>query len=335
MGNSLNQPPTKGLENYRKLSVAPMMDWTDRHCRFFHRLFSPHALLYTEMVTTGALLHGNSHRFLDFDICEQPLALQLGGSNPDELAQCAKMAEQAGYQEVNLNIGCPSDRVQNGKIGACLMAEPKLVAQCVTEMNEKISIPVTIKTRIGIDDFDSEEFLFNFVETIAQAGCKVFIIHARKAILKGLSPKENRTIPPLNYERAYLLKKTFPALTIVLNGGVKTASDVKTHWQHVDGVMIGREAYHNPYCLMEIEQQCFNRDVVDRVDILKTYLPYVEQQLVLGVPLQRLTRHLLGLFAGQPNGKYWRRFLSSEHVRKKGAGPEVFLQALDSMRIDH
>ena len=314
----------------RQLSIAPMMDWTDRHCRYFHRLLSPDALLYTEMVTTGALLHGDKQRFLEFNDFEQPVALQLGGSNPDDMAACAQFAQEAGYQEVNINIGCPSDRVQNGRIGACLMSEPELVAQCVLQMRQCVDIPVTVKTRIGIDDLDSVEFLMEFVKTVSDAGCNTFIIHARKAILNGLSPKENRTIPPLNYERAYEVKKEFPSLSIVVNGGIDTVSDIQQHWQHLDGVMIGREAYHNPFFLADIEHQLFQQPLLDRKAVLDAYIQYIEKQLILGVSLQNMTRHILGLFAAQPGGKHWRRYLS-EHARHKGAGTEVLLGGLEAM----
>ncbi|MBL4744144.1 MAG: tRNA dihydrouridine(20/20a) synthase DusA [Cycloclasticus sp.] len=314
----------------RQLSVAPMMDWTDRHCRHFHRLLSPTSLLYTEMVTTGALIHGDKQRFLAFSDAEQPVALQLGGSDPADMATCAKFAEQAGYQEVNINVGCPSDRVQQGRIGACLMSEPVLVAQCVSDMREKVDIPVTVKTRIGIDDLDSAEFLLNFVETVKKADCDTFIIHARKAILSGLSPKENRTIPALNYDRAYQVKKEFPELTVIVNGGIQTLLDIQQHWQHLDGVMIGREAYHNPFFLAEIESEFFQQAGLDRVKVLHDFIPYVEQQLTQGVALQSMTRHILGLFAGQPGGKHWRRYLS-ENARRKGAGPDVLLAALEAM----
>ncbi|MBV1875318.1 MAG: tRNA dihydrouridine(20/20a) synthase DusA [Cycloclasticus sp.] len=314
----------------RQLSIAPMMDWTDRHCRYFHRLLSPNALLYTEMVTTGALLHGDKQRFLKFNDFEQPVALQLGGSNPDDMAACAQFAQEAGYQEVNINIGCPSDRVQNGRIGACLMSEPELVAQCVLQMRQCVDIPITVKTRIGIDDLDSVEFLMEFVKTVSDAGCNTFIIHARKAILNGLSPKENRTIPPLNYERAYEVKKEFPSLSIVVNGGIDTVIDIQQHWRHLDGVMIGREVYHNPFFLVDIEHQLFQQPLLDRKAVLDAYIQYVEKQLMLGVSLQNMTRHILGLFAAQPGGKHWRRYLS-EHARHKGAGTEVLLGGLEAM----
>ncbi|PCI23113.1 MAG: tRNA dihydrouridine(20/20a) synthase DusA [Piscirickettsiaceae bacterium] len=312
-------------------SVAPMMDWTDRHCRYFHRLLTPHALLYTEMVTTGALLHGDTERFLRFDEFEYPLALQLGGSNPKDMAHCARLAQLAGFKEININVGCPSDRVQSGRFGACLMSEPELVANCVTEMLSEVDIPVTIKTRIGIDDQESAEFLLDFISRVAKAGCKTFIIHARKAILSGLSPKENRTIPPLNYDRAYLVKQEFPELSVIINGGVKTVAAIQQHWDQLDGVMIGREAYHNPYFLAEVEQQLFAEPIKTRTQLLQQYIPYVEEQLNLGEPLQRISRHILGLFAGQPSGKYWRRYLS-ENARLKNSGPEVLLAALAAMQ---
>jgi len=319
------------LDPIGTLSVAPMMDWTDRHCRYFHRLLSPSALLYTEMLTTGALLHGDRQRLLSFDNAEQPLVLQLGGSNPEAMAACALFAQQAGYQAVNINVGCPSDRVQNGRIGACLMSEPKLVAECVAKMRERVDIPITVKTRIGIDNHDSVEFLMNFIGIIAEAGCKTFIIHARKAILNGLSPKENRTIPPLNYQRAYQVKDMFPDLSIVVNGGIQAVNEIPQHWEQLDGVMIGRAAYHNPFLLADIEHQLFSQPLLDREKVLFDFIPYVEKQLVMGVSLQSMTRHILGLFAGQPGGKYWRRYLS-EHARIKGAGPEVLLKALQAMR---
>jgi tRNA-dihydrouridine synthase A len=318
----------------RQLSVAPMMDWTDRHCRYFHRLISPNALLYTEMVTTGAVLHGDRERFLAFNAAEQPLALQLGGSNPSDMAQCAEYAQKAGFKEVNLNIGCPSDRVQNGRIGACLMSEPKVVAECVSAMREKVGIPVTVKTRIGIDDSDSLDFLLNFIGTVSDAGCETFIIHARKAILSGLSPKENRTIPPLNYRRAYRIKSEFPQLEVIVNGGIKTVDDIQEHLAHLDGVMIGREAYHNPIFLADIEHRLFQQPLLDREEVLDKFIPYVENQLSLGVSLQSMTRHILGLFAGQPGGKHWRRYLS-ENARAKNAGPEVLTAALNAMRPYH
>jgi len=314
----------------KHLSIAPMMDWTDRHCRYFHRILSPHAVLYTEMVTTGALLYGDKERFLAYNPEEHPLVLQLGGSAPEDMAKCAALAAEVGFKEININVGCPSDRVQNGRIGACLMLEPKLVAQCVSYMRDKVDIPITVKTRIGIDDNDSFEFLCEFVETVEEAGCNTFVIHARKAILSGLSPKENRTIPPLNYGRAYELKKKFPQLAIVINGGIQTVGDIQQHWEQVDGVMIGREAYNNPYFLAKIEHELYQQQLLSREEVLNKFLPYVEAQLNLGVRLQSITRHILGLFAGQPGGKHWRRYLS-ENARHDGAGTDVLLAALDAM----
>ena len=321
----------KKISPVHALSVAPMMDWTDRHCRYFHRILSPSSLLYTEMVTTGALVYGDRQRFLLRDDFEQDVALQLGGSDSVAMAESAKFAQDAGFQQVNINVGCPSDRVQNGRIGACLMSEPDLVAQCVAEMNERVDIPVTVKTRIGIDDKDSFDFLLDFVGAVSVAGCDEFIIHARKAILKGLSPKENRTIPPLNYERVYRLKEEFPSLRITINGGINSVDGVKQHLALLDGVMIGREAYHNPFFLAHIERQIFNKPSVTRVEVLEHFMPYIERQLTLGVSLQNMTRHILGLFAGQPGGKHWRRYLS-EHARLKNSGPEVVLAALDAMK---
>jgi len=307
-----------------------MLDWTDRHCRFFLRLISKQALLYTEMVTTGALLHGDRQRFLQFDPSEHPLALQLGGSDPAGLAACAKMAEDFGYDEVNLNVGCPSDRVQNGSFGACLMAEPELVAECVGAMRKAVSIPVTVKSRIGIDDRDSYEELIKFIGTVAEAGCDTFIVHARKAWLKGLSPKQNREVPPLRYDAVYRLKQDFPTLQIVLNGGITTldqAEDVLGNG--VDGVMVGREAYHNPYILAEVDRRLFgaSAEVITRAEIIEKLLPYIEQQRAEGVRLHSITRHILGLFHGEPGARSWRRHLS-EHAVKYDADASVVREAL-------
>lgn len=307
-----------------RFCVAPMLDWTDRHERYFLRLLSRHARLYTEMVTTGALLHGDVKRHLQFDIAEHPLALQLGGSDPAALAHCAALAEQWGYDEVNLNIGCPSDRVQSGKFGACLMAEPDLVADCVDAMQATTSLPVTIKSRIGIDDLDSDEFLQRFVETVAAAGCRTFIIHARIAVLQGLSPKQNRDVPPLNYARVQRIKQRYPALEIIINGGITTLTQTRTLLDGttgapaLDGVMMGREAYHNPYVLAQVDQQLFadNTPIPSRADIMAAYLPYVEEQLAQGTPLQHMTRHILGLFKGQNGGRLFRRHLSENAFRK-------------------
>jgi tRNA-dihydrouridine synthase A len=300
------------------LSVAPMMDWTDRHCRYFLRLFNRHAHLYTEMVTTGALLYGDRHRFLRFDNQEQPVILQLGGANPQELAQCSKFAEDYGYYAVNLNVGCPSDRVQKNKIGACLMAEPELVAECISAMQAAVQIPVTIKHRIGIDNLDSYEHLYKFVETVAQTGCQTFIVHARIAILQGLSPKENREVPPLRYDDVYQLKRDFPHLDIHINGGIKTVDEISQHWQHLDGVMMGREAYHNPYILANA-LSLWSEEAPTAHQILESYYPFMEQELASGVPLMQMTRHILGLFQGMAGARKWRQHLSTyAHQRHQG-----------------
>lgn len=312
-----------------RLSVAPMLDWTDRHCRYFHRLLSQQTLLYTEMVTTGAIIHGKGD-FLAYSEQEHPIALQLGGSNAADLATCAKLAQERGYDEVNLNVGCPSDRVQNGRFGACLMAEPQLVADCVAAMKDVVDIPVTVKTRIGIDDHDSYEFLTDFISTVSEkGGCEQFTIHARKAWLSGLSPKENREIPPLDYERAYQLKRDFPHLVLALNGGIKTLAESKEHLQHLDGVMIGREAYQSPYILAEVDQQIFGLDqpVKKRTQVVEEMLPYIEKELAAGASLGHITRHMLGLFQSMPGARQWRRYIS-ENAHKKGSGIEVVEAAL-------
>ncbi|MEZ8367600.1 tRNA dihydrouridine(20/20a) synthase DusA [Vibrio cyclitrophicus] len=312
-----------------RLSVAPMLDWTDRHCRYFHRLLSKQTLLYTEMVTTGAILHGKGD-FLEYNEQEHPLALQLGGSNPVDLAACAKLAGERGYDEVNLNVGCPSDRVQNGRFGACLMAEPELVADCVSAMKEVTDIPITVKTRIGIDDQDSYEFLTKFVSTVSEkGGCEQFTIHARKAWLSGLSPKENREIPPLDYDRAYQIKKDFSDLVIAVNGGVTTLEQTKEHLQHLDGVMIGREAYHSPFILAEVDQQIFGLDtpIKKRSQVVEDMYPYIERELSNGASLGHISRHMLGLFQSMPGARQWRRYIS-ENAHKKGAGIEVMQTAL-------
>ncbi|MGJ0484999.1 MAG: tRNA dihydrouridine(20/20a) synthase DusA [Methylomicrobium sp.] len=311
-------------------SVAPMLDWTDRHCRFFHRLISQQATLYTEMLTTGALLYGDRQRFLQFDPSEHPLALQLGGSDPADLAACAKIAEDFGYDEVNLNVGCPSDRVQNGRFGACLMAEPALVAECVAAMQDAVTIPVTVKSRIGIDDRDSYEELVHFIGTVAGAGCKAFIVHARKAWLKGLSPKQNREVPPLRYDTVYRLKRDFPQLRIVLNGGITTLEQAEETLQHgVDGVMMGREAYHNPYILTEVDRRLYGSqaNTIPRAEIVDKLSHYIEDQLAQGVRLHSITRHILGLFHGEPGARSWRRHLSEQGV-KYGADASVVREAL-------
>ena len=303
----------ENTKNFR-ISVAPMMDWTTRDYRFFARLFNPNIVLYTEMVTTGAIIHGDAKRHLDFNSQEHPLVLQLGGSNPQDLATCTKMAEDWGYNEVNLNIGCPSDRVQNNKIGACLMAEPNLVAECIDQMQKTVSIPVTVKHRIGIDDMQSYDEMLHFVDTIAATGCTHFVVHARIAILQGLSPKENREVPPLRYEDVYRLKRERPNLTIEINGGIKTFEETQQHLQYVDGVMIGREAYHNPYLLAEFGQ-FWNLDLPDRFNIMQQMMPYIEKRLAEGAPLSIITRHILGLFQNLPGARKWRQALSGGNAK--------------------
>ncbi|OUY08667.1 tRNA dihydrouridine(20/20a) synthase DusA [Acinetobacter populi] len=297
-----------------RISVAPMMDWTTRDYRFFARLFNPHIVLYTEMVTTGAILYGDAKRHLDFNVQEHPIVLQLGGSNPQELAQCTKIAEDWGYDEVNLNVGCPSDRVQNNKIGACLMAEADLVAECIAAMQNAVNIPVTIKHRIGIDDMQSYEEMLSFVDTVAATGCRHFVVHARIAILQGLSPKENREVPPLRYEDVYRLKQDRPHLTIEINGGIKTVAETQGHLQHVDGVMIGREAYHNPYLLADLGK-LWNLKSPDRFEIMQQMLPYIEQRLNEGAPMSILSRHILGLFQNLPGARKWRQALSGGNAK--------------------
>ncbi|NGN99020.1 tRNA dihydrouridine(20/20a) synthase DusA [Grimontia sp. S25] len=312
-----------------RFSVAPMLDWTDRHCRYFHRILSKNALLYTEMVTTGAIIHGKGD-FLAFNEEEHPVALQLGGSNPVDLATCAKLAVERGYDEINLNVGCPSDRVQNGRFGACLMGEAELVAQCVSAMKEVVDIPVTVKTRIGIDDQDSYEFLVDFVRTVSEkGGCDNFTIHARKAWLSGLSPKENREIPPLDYPRVYQLKKDFPHLTMAINGGIKSLEEAEEHLKYLDGVMIGREAYQSPYMLAEVDNRLFGSDapIIKRSDAVKAMFPYIEAELSKGTYLNHISRHMLGLFQNMPGARQWRRYIS-ENAHKPGSGVEVLEAAL-------
>lgn len=314
----------------RLIAVAPMLDWTDRHYRYFIRLLSRHTLLYTEMVTTGAILRGDRQRLLAHDPTEHPLALQLGGSDPAELARCARIAADWGYDEINLNVGCPSDRVQSGRFGACLMAEPDLVAACVAAMRAATDLPVTVKTRIGIDERDSYQELADFVRRVAAGGCTVFIVHARKAWLSGLSPKENREIPPLRHEVVHRLKRDFPELTIVLNGGLTTLEQVTEHLQQVDGVMIGRAAYENPYLLAEVDRRFFGSSAPppNRHQVVRALLPYLEERLRAGTPLQCMTRPILGLFQGIPGARAWRRVLS-ERAWRHGAGVEVVEAALE------
>lgn len=312
-----------------RFCIAPMMDWSDKHCRYLWRLISKEALLYTEMVTTGALLQGDRERFLDYNAEEHPLALQLGGSHPTDLAKCAQLAEQWGYDEVNLNCGCPSDRVQNGMIGACLMAHPQQVADMYSAMQDATDIEVTIKHRIGIDDMEDYEGLCNFITPIADRGCKTFIIHARKAWLQGLSPKENREVPPLDYELVYQIKREFPHLNIVINGGIKTLAETQAHLNHVDGVMIGREAYSNPFLLANIDEVLFAQGVNTntRQQIAQNYIDYCEKELAKGTRLHHMTRHVLGLFQGEKGARGFRRHIS-ENAYKDDATIDVLVDAL-------
>lgn len=299
----------------KKISIAPMMDWTTTDYRYFARLLNKHIILYSEMVTTGAILHGDKARHLDFHASELPLVLQLGGSNPQELAECSKIGEDWGYSEINLNVGCPSDRVQHNKIGACLMAEPNLVAECFMQMQQAVKIPVTVKHRIGIDDLNSYEHMLNFVDTVAQAGCQHFIVHARIALLNGLSPKENREIPPLRYEDVYRLKQERPNLTIEINGGIKTVAETVQHLNHVDGVMIGREAYHHPYLLAELAHYLHGEELIDRFCVMEQMLDYMQSRIDTGVPLSLMTRHILGIFQHLPHARKWRQALSGGNAK--------------------
>lgn len=322
--------PTTAIQKHRRFSVAPMMDWTDRHYRYFARLLSKEALLYTEMVTTGAILFGKDpDRFLAYNKEEHPIALQLGGSNPEDLAKCSVKATEFGYDEINLNVGCPSDRVQNNMIGACLMGHADLVADCVSAMQAATEVEVTVKCRIGIDEQNPEETLPQFIETVAAAGCKSFTLHARKAWLEGLSPKQNREVPPLDYDLVYRMKQAYPELEIAINGGITTFDQMATHLEHVDGVMVGREAYQNPYLLAEVDQKIFGLDtpIISRHEALAKMLPYIEQQRSEGTYLGHITRHLLGIFQGCPGGRKFRRHIS-ENAYKDSAGPEVLEQAM-------
>ncbi|WP_225786025.1 tRNA dihydrouridine(20/20a) synthase DusA [Pseudomonas sp. Marseille-P9655] len=326
-------PGNSGDTVVRRFSVAPMMDWTDRHCRFFLRLLSKQTLLYTEMVTTGALLHNDADRFLRHDVSEHPLALQLGGSVPADLAACARLAEQAGYDEVNLNVGCPSDRVQNNMIGACLMAHPALVADCVKAMRDAVATPVTVKHRIGINGRDSYAELCDFVGQVREAGCRSFTVHARIAILEGLSPKENREIPPLRYDVAAQLKADFPDLEIVLNGGIKTLGECQAHLQTFDGVMLGREAYHNPYLLAEVDQQLFGSEaaVISRSEALAQLRPYIVAHMESGGAMHHVTRHILGLAQGFKGARRFRQLLSAD-IHKAAQPLAVFDQAVELLQ---
>jgi tRNA-dihydrouridine synthase A len=317
----------------RRVSVAPMMDWTDRHCRSLHRVISRHTWLYTEMVTTGALLHGDVPRHLAFTPDEAPVALQLGGSEPDDLARSAKLGEQWGYDEINLNCGCPSERVQRGAFGACLMNEPQLVADCVKAMRDVVSVPVTVKHRIGVDAVEDYGFVRDFVGAVADAGCTVFIVHARNAILKGLSPKENREIPPLKYEYAYQLKRDFPEMEIIINGGIKTLDEVETHLQHVDGVMLGREAYHNPYLLADVDARFYGstETPLTREQVEAKLIEYCAAEMARGTHLAHITRHALGLYRGEAGARGWRRVLS-DSKRLAARDLSIFDEARQHLR---
>ncbi|PCJ37608.1 MAG: tRNA dihydrouridine(20/20a) synthase DusA [Cellvibrionales bacterium] len=316
----------------RRICVAPMLDWTDRYCRYFLRLISQHSLLYTEMITTGAILHGDTDYHLAFDEAEHPVALQLGGSDPTALAACATIAAQYGYDEINLNCGCPSDRVQKGRFGACLMKEPKLVAQCIAAMKDAVELPVTLKHRIGVDNQTSHAELEDFVGINQEAGCDAFIVHARNALLQGLSPKDNRSIPPLIYDAVYQLKRRFPECEFIINGGIDSVEQINSHLQHVDGVMLGREAYHNPYLLAEMDSLFYgqNKPSLTRLEILEKFLPFVEQSLLNGARLHYLTRHILGLFHGQFGARKFRRLIS-EKAHRDDADIKVLLEALALM----
>ena len=313
----------------KNISVAPMMDWTDRHDRFFLRLISRRALLYTEMVTTGAILHGPRERLLAFDPSEHPVAVQLGGSEPADLAEAARIAADFGYDEVNLNVGCPSDRVQSGRFGACLMREPDLVARSVEAMRHAVSIPVTVKCRIGVDEQEPEEALPAMAQAVRNAGCEALIVHARKAWLEGLSPKENRDVPPLDYPLVYRLKQAMPEMEIVINGGIETLDESEAHLVHVDGVMLGRAAYQNPWILAEVDARFYGEDRVEmtRHQVLEAFLPYVERELAHGTHLHAMTRHILGLFQGCPGARAFRRHIS-ENAPRAGAGANVIRDAM-------
>ena len=321
--------PTTGSKPNRRFCVAPMLDWTDRHCRFFLRLISQHAVLYTEMLTTGAILHGDTERFLAMNAAEHPVALQLGGSNPDDLAAACKLAEKYAYAEINLNCGCPSDRVQSGMFGAVMMKNAAITADCVAAMRDAVDLPVTVKHRIGVDDYDSYDFLCQFVGTLSEAGCNTFVVHARKAWLKGLSPKQNREVPELNYDRVYQLKRDFPDAEIIINGGITTLEQSIEHLNHLDGVMMGREAYTNPYILATVDQDIYgaNHPVKSREKIAEQFLDYIDNEMSKGTKLHAMTRHILGLFHGMPGARLFRRHIS-ENAYKPTATIDVLTTAL-------
>ena len=316
----------------RTLCVAPMMDWTDRHCRYFHRLLAPDALLYTEMVTTGALIHGDRERHLVYNEEEHPVALQLGGSDPADLARCAVMAREYGYDEVNLNVGCPSDRVQKGRFGACLMLEPALVRDCIAAMREAVEIPVTVKSRLGVDQQESYAFFSDFIGQVAESGCQTFIVHARKAWLSGLSPKQNREVPPLHYDRVLRLKDEHPEFEIIVNGGIATVDEAQRFLEVLDGAMIGRAAYQEPWLLARLQRALFGREgAADREQIVRDMTAYLERHVAAGLPVKHVSRHLLGLFQGLPGAKRWRRYIS-EHAHVDPGNTRVLLEALGAMQ---
>jgi len=319
--------------NMRRLSVAPMMDWTDRHCRYFHRFLSRHTLLYTEMVTAKAVIHGDKERLLGFHPVEHPVALQLGGSDPAELAEASRVAADFGYDEVNLNVGCPSDRVQSGSFGAVLMEQPELVADCVAAMQNATDVEVTVKCRIGVDEQVPEQVLPEFIAQVSAAGVTSFTVHARKAWLQGLSPKQNRDVPPLDYALVYAMKAQFPALEICINGGIGSLDEALAHLDHVDGVMIGRAAYHEPLAILaEADTRIFGNDhAIDESEIIKGMCDYIETELAKGARLNQITRHMLGAFAGRPGARRWRRVLS-EGAHLEGAGPELVMQAYEAVK---
>ena len=310
-----------------RLCTAPMMDWSDRHCRHFFRQLSRHAVVYTEMVTTGALIHGDVERHLRFDATEHPVALQLGGSDPAQLAHCARLGERYGYDEINLNCGCPSERVQHGAFGACLMAQPQLVADCVKAMRDAVGIPVTVKHRLGIDSIEAYEFVRDFVAALADAGCQTFFVHARNAVLKGLSPKDNREVPPLKYDYVYRLKREFPRLRIVVNGGVNTLEAIESHLSQVDGVMLGRTAYHDSYVLAQAGALMFGETLRSRSAIVESMFTYASSQVARGTPLRAIVRHMLGLYHGQPNARVWRRTLSDADLLAANR-PDLLFEAM-------
>lgn len=316
-----------------RFSVAPMLDWTDKHCRYFLRLMSKHSVLYTEMVTTGAIIYGKGD-YLSFNQQEHPVVLQLGGCDPSDMTKCAVLAQEKGYDEVNINVGCPSDRVKNGSFGACLMSTPKIVADCVAEMQRNLDIPVTVKCRIGIDDMDDDEGLTQFVEPIANAGCNHFVVHARKAWLQGLSPKQNRDIPPLNYERVYRLKAQYPDLFISINGGISDLYNAKEHLKEVDGVMMGREVYSNPYIMSLVDDQIYNvkTQAITRAEVVNQMTTYIERQIQVGARVWHIARHMLGLFQGQAGGKIWRRYLSQNGPGKNN-DPQLLIKAYEQVLI--